>query len=75
MTEAEFQMVKSVGFVAAMTVALGLQWLRPHAGPPATKKNSTGSPLENPGVRNRGLDPVPWTIRGVGLRPLQMLPD
>jgi sterol desaturase/sphingolipid hydroxylase (fatty acid hydroxylase superfamily) len=31
MTEAEFQLVKSVGFVAAMAVALGLQRLRPHA--------------------------------------------
>lgn len=31
MTEAEFQGIKSVGFVVAMAVALSLQWLRPHA--------------------------------------------
>ncbi len=32
MTEIEFQIVKSVGFVSALAVAAGLQRLRPHAG-------------------------------------------
>jgi sterol desaturase/sphingolipid hydroxylase (fatty acid hydroxylase superfamily) len=32
MTEVEFQIVKSVGFVFALALAVGLQWLRPHAG-------------------------------------------
>ncbi len=31
MTEVEFQIVKSVGFVLALALAVGLQWLRPHA--------------------------------------------
>jgi sterol desaturase/sphingolipid hydroxylase (fatty acid hydroxylase superfamily) len=31
MTEVEFQIVKSLGFVLALALALGLQWLRPHA--------------------------------------------
>jgi sterol desaturase/sphingolipid hydroxylase (fatty acid hydroxylase superfamily) len=31
MSEVEFQIVKSVGFVLALMAALGLQWLRPHA--------------------------------------------
>ena len=31
MTEVEFQIVKSVGFVLALVLAVGLQWLRPHA--------------------------------------------
>lgn len=31
MTEVEFQIVKSVGFVVALALAVGLQWLRPHA--------------------------------------------
>jgi sterol desaturase/sphingolipid hydroxylase (fatty acid hydroxylase superfamily) len=31
MTGAEFQIVKSVGFVLALALAVGLQWLRPHA--------------------------------------------
>ena len=31
MTEIEFQITKSVGFVLALAAAVGLQWLRPHA--------------------------------------------
>ena len=31
MTEVEFQAVKSAGFVLALALAVGLQWLRPHA--------------------------------------------
>ena len=31
MTELDFQIVKSVGFVLALALAVGLQWLRPHA--------------------------------------------
>jgi len=31
MSEIEFQIVKSVGFVVALALAVGLQWLRPHA--------------------------------------------
>ena len=31
MTEIEFQITKSVGFVLALAVAVGWQWLRPHA--------------------------------------------
>ncbi|MBW2314044.1 MAG: sterol desaturase family protein [Deltaproteobacteria bacterium] len=30
MTEVEFQIIKGVGFVLALMLAIGLQWLRPH---------------------------------------------
>jgi fructose-specific phosphotransferase system IIC component len=41
MSEVEYQVVKSVGFVAALLLAIGLQSARPHSGIPGSWRVNT----------------------------------